>query len=112
MTGLGAAAAATGTLGTVEVVTTLVSPLPLLVLGALVAPLVLTVVVLLLTPVWSRCPERNARAAAMLDRVLAAIPGARPVAVPTATVAVPAPSPAGGIATSPGPARDRRRGRR
>jgi hypothetical protein len=35
------------------------------------------VAVLLLTPLWSTCPERNARAAAMLDRIVAAIPGSR-----------------------------------
>jgi hypothetical protein len=79
VTPLGGAAAATGALGVVEVVTALVSPLPLLVLGGLVAPIVLAVAVLLLMPVWSRDAARNERAVAMLDRVLAAIPGSRAV---------------------------------
>ena len=75
MTGLGAAATATAV--TAQVVSALVSPLPLLVLGGLAALVWLPVAALLLTPLWSTCPQRNARAAAMLDRVVAAIPGSR-----------------------------------
>ena len=88
MTGLGAAAATAATLTGAQVLTALVSPLPLLVLGGLVVAVWVPIAVLLLTPVWSTCPDRNERATAMVDRVLAAIPGSRhatPPAEPTDT---------------------------
>lgn len=82
MTGPGTVAVATGTMALAQVVTALVSPVPLLVLGGLVAPLVLAVVVLMLTPVLSTDKDRCERAQAVLDRVLAAIPGSRAVPGP------------------------------
>lgn len=85
MTGAGAAVAMTATITAAQVVSALLSPLPLMILGGLAVLIWLPVAVLLLTPVWSRNPDRNAHAAAMLDRVLAAIPGSRPAPATTST---------------------------
>lgn len=83
MTGLGAATATAATLTGAQVLAALVSPLPLLVLGGIVVAVWVPIAVLLLTPVWSSCPDRNQRATAMVDRVLAAIPGSRYATPPT-----------------------------
>ena len=83
MTGPGAAAATAVTLTGAQILTALTSPLPLLILGGIVVAVWLPIAVLLLTPVWSTCPDRNHRAQAMLDRVLAAIPGSRHATPPT-----------------------------
>jgi hypothetical protein len=67
-----------------QLVSTLVSPLPLLILAGLVLTIWLPIAALLLTPIWSSCPKRNARARAMVDRVLTALPGSRPAATDSA----------------------------
>jgi hypothetical protein len=88
VTGVGAAAATAATLTGAQILAALTSPLPLLILGGIAVVVWLPIAVLLLTPVWSTCPDRNARATAMLDRVLAAIPGSRCATPPTGTDAV------------------------
>jgi hypothetical protein len=83
MTAGGAAAVTAGVVsGAGSAAALLVSPVPLLVLGSLALMVWAPIAVLLLTPVWSSEPARCARAQEMLDRVLAAIPGSRPVAAP------------------------------
>ena len=115
MTGLGAATAAAATLTGAQVLTALVSPLPLLILGGIVVAVWVPIAVLLLTPVWSTCPDRNQRATAMVDRVLAAIPGSRHTTPPTEPTDTDAPTDTDpGTNTDVQPARRRRwpRGRR
>jgi hypothetical protein len=53
------------------------SPMPLLVLAGLVLIVLLALVVVVLTPVVSRDEARCARATAVLDRLLGAIPSGR-----------------------------------
>ncbi len=77
MTGLGLASVATTTVAAGQLMSALVSPLPLLIVAGMAVLIWVPIAVLLLTPVWSRCPKRNARAGAMIDRVLAAFPRAR-----------------------------------
>jgi hypothetical protein len=77
VTGMGTAAVATTAVAAGQLLSVLASPLPLLLITTVVVLVWLPIAILLLTPMWSSCPERNARAQAMLDRVLAAIPGSR-----------------------------------
>ena len=75
MSTVGVATTTAGVLGGAGgVVASLVSPVPLLVLGGLAVLVWLPVAVLLLTPVLSRDEARCARATAVLDRLLAAVP--------------------------------------
>lgn len=110
MTALRAAGATAATVTGAQLVSGLLSPLPLLILGVLALMVWLPIAALLTTPLWSTCPKRNARAAAMLDRVIAAIPGSRDTRTPN-----PPDTPPDTIAsTSPAdaPTRPRRRRRR
>ncbi len=111
MTGLGAAAATAGAVTGAQVLSAMLSPLPLAILGAVVVLVWLPVAVLLLTPLWSACPTRNDRALAMVDRVLAAIPGSRPATAPTGTDAI-EPDVAAEPDVVPAPRRQRRWRRR
>lgn len=80
MTAGGAAAVTAGVVSAAgSAAALLVSPIPLLVVAALALAVWAPIAVLLLTPVWSSDPAKCARAQEMLDRVLAAIPGSRPV---------------------------------
>lgn len=76
MTGVGVAATATGVVtGAGAIVAALQSPLPLLVISALLLMLIIPVVVVVLTAARTPDPVRHAQAAAVLDRLLLAIPG-------------------------------------
>lgn len=80
MTGTGAAATAgvlTGASGIIAALTQ--SLLPLVVVGGLAFVVVITFVVVVLTAARAADPVRHAQATAVLDRLLLAIPGTRPV---------------------------------
>jgi hypothetical protein len=67
------------------------SPWPLLVLAGLAVLVVLPLAVVLLTPVLSRDEARCTRALAVLDRLVAVVPGSRvPDSGPMPTPAAPA----------------------
>ena len=80
MSGTGIVGMAAGAVGGAGGLAALLdSPWPLLVLGGLAVIVVLPLVVVVLTPVLSRDEARCGRALAVLDRLLAVVPGSRPV---------------------------------
>src|SRR5689334_5334131 len=74
---VGAAAGVIGGAGGLAAVLT--SPLPVIVLGIIVLVVLMPLAAIVLTPVISENPDRCARATAVLDRLLATLPGSRPL---------------------------------
>ena len=106
MSGTGIVGVAAGAVGGAGGLALLDSPWPLLVLSGLGVIVVLPLVVVVLTPVLSRDEARCGRALAVLDRLLAVVPGSRlpdlrPVPADAGPAVPAAPVPAAPVPAAP-----------